>query len=385
MPPSSRRTFIRKSTLLSAGLGLAASTPLPAQTLAPAPGNRVPRWRGFNLLDFFSHDPKQGRPTKAVYVDWIAEWGFDYIRIPISYPSYLKIDRSRPIRPDEVLNFDEARLAKVDALVQRCLKRGLHVTLNLHRVPGFCINAGFVEPYNLWKDAAAQEAFCAHWGMWAKRYRGLHLDRLSFGLVNEPYQRKDPNDQHSPGGPVDPADYRRVARAARDTIRAADATRMIIADGNGGGGMAVPELADLDLVQSCRGYHPFPISHYKASWVYKDPESVPPVDWPLKQGGKTLDIENLRSYYQPWKALLDRGVGVHCGECGCFNRTPHDVFLRWFGDVLTVLREMQVGFGLWEFSGTFGVLNSGRADVTYEDWHGEKLDRRLLDLLRRQA
>jgi endoglucanase len=27
-------------------------------------------------------------------------------------------------------------------------------------------------------------------------------------------------------------------------------------------------------------------------------------------------------------------------------------------------------------------LDSGRADVDYEDWHGHRLDRRLIELLR---
>ena len=33
--------------------------------------------------------------------------------------------------------------------------------------------------------------------------------------------------------------------------------------------------------------------------------------------------------------------------------------------------------------GDFGVLDSDRDDVEYEDFHGHKLDRRLLELLRR--
>jgi hypothetical protein len=33
--------------------------------------------------------------------------------------------------------------------------------------------------------------------------------------------------------------------------------------------------------------------------------------------------------------------------------------------------------------GTFGILDSERSDVVYEDWHGHKLDRALLELLQR--
>lgn len=380
----SRRGFLKKSALIGTGITLAGSTSIQAFTEVGKSKNKLPAWKGFNLLDFFSHDPTGGRPTKPAYIQWIADWGFDFVRIPMSYPSYLNIDRSRPIRPDEVLNFDESRLEKVDELVELCISQGLHVSLNLHRAPGFCINAGFVEPYNLWKDQEAQDAFCAHWEMWANRYKGISKMKLSFDLVNEPFQREDPNDQHSPGGPVDVLDYHRVAKAALETIKSVKKSRIVIADGNGGGGIAVPELADLELAQSCRGYHPFPISHYKASWVYKDPESVPPVDWPLTQGERVLGIDNIREYYAPWKALVDQGVGVHCGECGCYSETPHDVFLSWFGDVLTVLKENGIGFGIWEFSGAFGVLNSNRKDVEYEDWYGEKLDRKFLELLRAQ-
>lgn len=378
----SRRDFLKKTMAMGSGIGLMGGVPMQAIAEMTKPKNKLPAWKGFNLLDFFSDHPDRGRPTKPEYIQWIADWGFDFVRIPISYPSYLSIDRSRAIRPDEVLNFDESRLEKVDELVERCLDHGLHVSLNLHRAPGFCINAGFVEPFNLWKDQEALDAFCAHWEMWAKRYRGISKKKLSFDLVNEPFQREDPNDQHSPGGPVNVEDYHRVAEAALATIESVKKSRLVIADGNGGGGIAVPELGDLGLAQSCRGYHPFPISHYKASWVYKYPENVPPVDWPLNKGDKVWTIDSIREYYAPWKSLIEHGIGVHCGECGGYNKTPHDVFLSWFGDVLTVLGENQIGFGIWEFSGAFGLMNSGREDVEYEDWFGEKLDRKFLELLR---
>jgi hypothetical protein len=47
--------------------------------------------------------------------------------------------------------------------------------------------------------------------------------------------------------------------------------RLVVADGNSGGSNVTPELKDLNLAQSCRGYWPGLISHYQASWVWKDP------------------------------------------------------------------------------------------------------------------
>ncbi|MBK5278313.1 MAG: glycosyl hydrolase family 5, partial [Bacteroidia bacterium] len=89
----------------------------------------------------------------------------------------------------------------------------------------------------------------------------------------------------------------------------------------------------------------------------------------------------LETYYEPWIELSKQGVGVHCGECGCWNKTPHTVFLAWFADVLDILGKNKIGFSLWEFIGDFGILDSGRLDVQYTDWYGHKLDKKLLDLL----
>jgi hypothetical protein len=35
------------------------------------------------------------------------------------------------------------------------------------------------------------------------------------------------------------------------------------------------------------------------------------------------------------------------------------------------------------FRGDFGVMNSGRKDIEYEDWHGHKLDRKMLEMLQK--
>lgn len=395
--PIDRRKFIQTSTLAGVGLGLAASS-LFATSPSPMPTNSLPRWRGFNLLDFFSPDPAQGRPaTTDDHLRWIADWGFDFVRLPIAYPYYLDIDRSRPVTPDEVCRFDPRRVDEIDRLVTRAHRHGLHVSLNLHRAPGYCVNAGFHEPYNLWRDQAALDAFCTHWSMWATRYRAVSAERISFDLVNEPSMREDMNDQHSPRSSVPGAAYRRVAQAAAAAIRAANPAHLVIADGNDTGTTVVPELADLGIAQSCRGYHPAIVSHFRAPWAFKDVERLPVPHWPGTVEYRDVDPvtgstsvrteklgrEMLEDFYRPWIELMRQGVGVHCGECGCWNRTPHDVFLAWFGDVLDILTSHGIGYALWEFAGDFGVLNSGRADVAYEDWYGQKLDRRLLELLRK--
>jgi len=376
-----RRTFIKNTGIAAADFGVSGHQAM--ATLNMPAKNKLPKWKGFNLLDFFGPDPGRSREsTPEEYFKWMRDWGFDFIRIPIAYPWYLNIDRTRNITPEETYKIDEKQVEKIDKLVALAHKYNMHVSLNLHRAPGYCVNAGFYEPFNLWRDQAAQDAFYYHWAMWAKRYKNTSPKLISFDLLNEPSDREDMNDQHSKRAPVPGAIYRKVAKTAAETIWKENPNHLVIADGNNTGSDIIPEIKDLNIAQSCRGYNPGIISHYKAPWAMKDTTNLPEPKWPGQVGDKYLSREMLEKFYQPWIDLKNGGVGVHCGECGSWKKTPHNVFLAWFGDVTDILTKNDIGFALWNFSGDFGILNSGREDVAYEDWHGQKLDRKLLDLIR---
>jgi aryl-phospho-beta-D-glucosidase BglC (GH1 family) len=375
-----RRDFIKNSTLATAGVSLIQTTA--SSSIKKTQVNKLPRWKGFNLLDFFSPNPNPGGPvTSEDHFRWMRDWGFNFVRIPMAYPSYLDFDRSRNINPEEVYKIDEKAVDRIEKLVSMAHKYDMHVSLNLHRAPGYCINAGFHEPYNLWTDQPALDAFCFHWTLWAKRFKHVSSKRISFDLVNEPSMREDMNDQHSKQSTVPGQVYRKVAMAAASAIRKENPGHLVIADGNNVGNTVIPEIIDLNIAQSCRGYYPHAISHYKAPWANKDPEHLPDPKWPGQVGNQFLGRPMLEAYYKPWIELTERGVGVHCGECGCWKKTPYQVFMAWFTDVLEILSSNNIGFGIWNFVGDFGILDSGRTDVAYEDWHGHKLDRKFLELL----
>jgi endoglucanase len=377
-----RRDFIRNGGLAAAAISLSAET---FNGLITPSNNKLPKWKGFNLLDFFMPNPSsRAKSTTEEQFKWMRDWGFDFVRIPIAYPYYLDIDRTKNITAEDTYKLKESAIENIDKLIALAHKYNMHVSINLHRAPGYCVNAGFNEPFNLWRDKAAQDAFYFHWNMWAKRYKNTSSKKISFDLVNEPSDREDMNDQHSKRSRVPGDIYRKVAKGAADAIRKENPNHLVIADGNNVGTEVIPEITDLDIAQSCRGYYPGIISHYKAPWAMKDTVNVPEPKWPGQVGDDYLSREMLEKFYKPWVDLVNSGVGVHCGECGCWRRTPHNVFLAWFGDVLDILSTNNIGFALWEFSGDFGVLNSNRTDVSYEDWHGQKLDRKLLDLMRKK-
>jgi endoglucanase len=172
-------------------------------------------------------------------------------------------------------------------------------------------------------------------------------------------------------------------------IRGEDPDRLVIADGLQWGRNPVPELCRLRIAQATRGYEPMEISHYQANWVRS--ERFPYPQWPrqLPPNGTLLGprVQDRAWLWQtcvePWKKLESQGSGVMVGEWGAFNKTPHDVFLRWAEDCLANWQQAGWGWAMWNFRGPFGPLDSQRADVRYEDFEGHKLDRKLLDLLER--
>jgi len=268
----------------------------------------LPRWRGFNLLGMYT--PRYEGKFDEDDFRWMAEWGFDFARLPMTY--LLWTDEN------DLHKMKEAALAEIDRAVEFGRKYGIHVSINLHRAPGYCVNPP-AEPLNLWKDSNALEAFCHQWTMFAKRYHGISSERLSFDLVNEPPAPSDTG--------MTRADHERVVRAAVAAIRSIDRERLIFADGLAWGNEPMPEFADLGIAQSCRAYQPMGISHYKAKWV--GGENWPMPEWTGVFSGEKWDRERLERHYAPWAELARRGVGVHCGEGGAFSHTPHDVFLRW--------------------------------------------------------
>ena len=385
MGKTNRRIFLKHSAIAAAGITIGGE--LLASAYTKAPPKMLPRWKGFNLLDFFSANPPGtrggGNRTTEEDIKWMSDWGFDFVRIPMAYPRYLDFDRTRDISKEEVCRFDEKVLEEVDQLIYMSHKHNLHVSLNLHRGPGYCINAGFREPFNLWKDNDAQDAFNEHWAMWAKRYKTISPEKLSFDLLNEPAYIEDMNDQFARKSKVPGDIYKKVAEGALKVIRTENNKRLVIADGNNVGNDVIPELEGTGIAQSCRGYYPSLVSHYQASWVWKDPSKAPLPVWPGEIDGKQYGREKLEEYYKQWIDLKGRGTGVHCGECGCYSKTPHNVFLAWFGDVLDILTKAGIGYALWNFRGDFGIMDSHRSDVDYKDWFGHKLDTRLLELLRK--
>ena len=103
---------------------------------------------------------------------------------------------------------------------------------------------------------------------------------------------------------------------------------------------------------------------------------------------KTLYADPGRDYLyrkliKDWEPAIEKGVFCFAGEFGAWKMTPHHIVLDLFEDYLALWKERNMGWALWELRGGYGVLDSNRPDVEYEDFRGHKLDRKLLELLQR--
>jgi endoglucanase len=349
--------------LTTAGLGVAGPRPARAdalpRALPDATPRHLPRWRGFNLLDKFMVDQQRAFEERD-FAD-IAELGFDFVRLPLDYRCWTDLAKPRALK--------EPILEEIDRAVEFGHKHDIHVQINFHRAPGFTV-AQPAEPKSLWTDAEILGICAHHWATFAARYHGVPNNGVSFNLFNEPDDK------------VKPEDHRRVVERVAGAIRERDPDRLIVCDGRAWATRPPVELIGLDVAAAMHDYNPMPLTHYKASWTNWDASWPEPI-WPLKtKDGKYVTRATIaRELIQPWKDFEAKGLGVMVGEFGVHNMTPHRFVLSWMHDSLEEFKKAGWGWALWNFTGSFGICDSGRSDIAYENWHGRKLDRAMLEVL----
>jgi aryl-phospho-beta-D-glucosidase BglC (GH1 family) len=232
--------------------------------------------KGFNLLGYFDVNwSNKGFSEKDFIV--MEDLGFNFVRLPLDYRTYTL--------PGNWDNFTEIKLAKIDQVIEWGEKYNIHICINLHRAPGYCVNQTNNLPANqqldLWTDIVAQNAFVNHWHMFSDRYKNISAERLSFNLVNEP------ND-------VEEEVYVPIMKKAIKAIHNITPGRVVFVDGLGfGRGLLLSLKDEPNIAQAIHSYDPFQLTHYKASWV-NGSSDWPVPKWPM------LSISNY--LYGTWKS-----------------------------------------------------------------------------------
>ncbi|MBW3625958.1 MAG: cellulase family glycosylhydrolase [Armatimonadetes bacterium] len=338
---------------------------------------------GFNLLEMFIYNGQPSPGFRQEEIARIHEWGFNFARLPLDY-RFLTHDTAGD-------DFNPGALRQIDKVLDDGEEFGIHVSINLHHAPGFCINTPR-ETWTLWTSKGAQMENERIWGMFARRYDGRN--HVSFDLVNEPT-----------GCTME--QYTAFVREMVEAIRCVDDDRFIIADGYDVGRKVIEGVEDLGIGQSLHCYEPVWVTHHLAGWVpamtaYTEPPVYPgplpkredyaetfppghPHRWVVEKYGQgMMDREWLRRELQPWFDYAVAGNWVHCGEFGVHPTAPHETSLNWHEDMLSLLHEHGIGWALWNLRGSFGILDSGRPEGEMISLpNGDLLDEKLLQFLQR--
>lgn len=219
--------------------------------------------KGFNLLGKFDNNwSNEGFKEKEFQA--IQNLGFNFVRLPIDYRTYTLSGNWNFFVDNPVKNIDDA--------IAWGEKYNVHVCLNLHRAPGYCVNSTHNLPANqqldLWTDEEAQNVFTNHWKFFAERYKDIPPARLSFNLVNEPSN-------------VTEEDYVAVMKKAITAIHNITPERLIFIDALNYANEILLSLKDIpNVAQAIHSYQPFQLTHYKAGWV-NGSDLWPVPQWPV--------------------------------------------------------------------------------------------------------
>ena len=90
-----------------------------------------PRWRGFNLLGMFCSEESEYRDFRSpgYYTEedfkMIRDWGFDFVRLPLSYRLWSNVDNPYEIEESKIAPLDEA-IYFAEFSKSRMIFRGKH-------------------------------------------------------------------------------------------------------------------------------------------------------------------------------------------------------------------------------------------------------------------
>ncbi len=351
-------------------LAILASSFLPAQTsgsastISPVVTSRAARLRhGINASNWFAQVYDKRGYTKEHFLDWttaedialIKSLGFDHVRLSVN-PQPMMISH----RPDEI---PAEYLGYLDSAVKTILDQGMAVVIDLHPESDF--------KAKLAKDDSFVQEFSDFWRALARHYSTWDAERVFFEILNEP----EFSDRYRWYG---------VEAKLVTAIREGAPQNTIIATGARWSDddelVFIEPLRDPNIIYNFHFYSPHLFTHQGATWgTYSwhwvkglrypsSPESAAKVAPTMPDSVDRLAV--IRYGQDHWDAVrIDaeitqvadwarlRGVPVVCNEFGVYRdfADPRDR-AAWIYDVRTTLERHGIGWAMWDYSGSFGVV-----------------------------
>ncbi len=330
--------------------------------LSSVPAARLAHIRhGINLSEWFAqvYDPKGY--TKEHFQTWttaadialIKSMGFDHVRLSVN---------PQPIMDAGQRGATAEYFGYLDAAMKMILDAGLAVELDMHPDSDFKARL---------KDDDFVEQFADFWRTVAQRYSSWDHDRVFFEILNEPEMR-------------DSYRWYGVETKLATAIRQGAPAHTIIATGanwdNDDDMVFLEPLRDLNVIYVFHFYEPHIFTHQGANWgAYywrwlkgvhypSSPENAAQVAAVVPEAVDRLYV--IRYGQEHWDAsrieaeinqaadwAKQRGVPLICNEFGVYRAysDPRDRE-AWLKDVRTALERRGIGWAMWDYSGSFGVV-----------------------------
>jgi aryl-phospho-beta-D-glucosidase BglC (GH1 family) len=359
--------------LACSGVFVSAQTVLNASTqvLTSVPAGRLAHLRrGINASEWFAQVVPPATYSKEHYathttardVALIASMGFDHVRLSVNPQSVFPNRGAR-----------EEDFASLDAAVKMILDHGLAVIIDIHPEGDFKARLhddGFVEEFtNLWR-------------MLARHYSKWDSERIFLEILNEP----EAGDRYRWFG---------IQAKLAAAIRESAPQHTIIAAGARWSAddelIFMEPLADANVIYNFHFYEPHIFTHQGATWgspfwiwvkglpYPSTVESTSSVAagvpdelgklWVTRYGTDHWNAERIESEVNrvaEWAAR--RHVAVTCNEFGVYRKYSRaEDRERWTTDVRKALERHLIGWTMWDYAGSFGVVTKTNGIATADE------------------
>ncbi len=358
---------------IAAILLVAATAFAQSASLSSVPASRLSHLRrGINLSGWFAQVYDSKGYTKEHFQTWttpadialIRSAGFDHVRLSVDPRPWMEAMEQQD-RGAEYSGY-------LDAAVRMILDAGLAVEIDMHPESAFKARLS---------DNEFVERFADFWRTVAKHYGSWDSERVFFEIMNEPEMR----DGYRWYG-VETRLVAAIRQAApHNTILAAgarweDSDDMIFTE----------PLRDPNVIYVFHFYEPHIFTHQGATWSTYYWSKLKGLHYPSSpdnaaQVAATLpdaldQVYVTRYALDHWDATrIDaeiaqaaawakkNGVPLLCNEFGAYRDgvEPQDR-TAWINDVRTSLERRNIGWTMWDYSGSFGIVTKKDGKATLD-------------------
>jgi len=329
---------------------------------------------GINLSDWFAQQQDSAAYTKEHFettvtaqdVALIRAMGFDHVRLSVDPRPMFRAEQSDQIASEYLSN--------LDAAMKMILDQGLAVDLSIYADDNF--------KQKLAGDDDAVERFADFWRALATHYAQLDPDRVFFEILNEP----EGHDRYRWYG---------VEAKLATAIREGAPQHTIIATGahwsDDDDLIFLEPLRDPNVIYTFHFYQPHLFTHQGADWSVNYWHYLRGVPYPStpEAARKAADLlpdpvhrlEVVRYGLEGWNAArIDAeiaqvddwakhwNVPVICNEFGVYRKyaDPKDR-AAWISDVRASLEKRGIGWAMWDYSSTFGLVTKANGNAAPDE------------------